>query len=220
MPIHAAGIYDNDGTSRICVADFFVSSYTPSLDALLEARKRPVPTNMKVLVAAQPNPGMRWRRLVKVKDELQVVIQAVPKENLIHLSDSCEPDYEGINTTVENVVKKLPEANVLHLACHGTQDPNDPFMSGFILAGGKRLTIEQLMKCRLPNAHVAILSACHTASNDVVQPYEELNLASALLHLGFSSIIATKWYVMHTTCAMTTSTNFICSGLWQTRMCR
>ena len=51
------------------------------------------------------------------------------------------------------------------------------------------------MKYRLPNAHTAILSACHTASNDSQQPEEAINLSSAMMFLGFGNIVAAKWYV-------------------------
>ncbi len=191
MPIHAAGIYK--GRSPICVSNFFVSSYTPTLGALVDARNRPVPSELKVLAVAQPNPGQGWQSLPQVKDELREIIDVVPHGNLVHLGGSDEPDFEGVRTTVKNVLEKLPEATVLHLACHGTQDVDDPMSSGFVLANGERLTIEELLKHRLPNAHIAILSACHTASNDAGQPDEALNLASALMFLGFKSILATKW---------------------------
>lgn len=101
----------------------------------------------------------------------------------------------GTHCTVENIVEALPEANILHLACHAMQDASDPLRSSFILAEGKRLTVEELMKHPLPNAYIAILSACHTGSNDPEQSGEGLNLASAMLHLGFRSVVATKWYV-------------------------
>ena len=191
-------MYDADtGGSIISVSDFFVSSYTPSLDALLEARQRPVPPQVKVLAAIQPKPGKIWGPLPKAEEELKEITKAVPSENRIFLSDAGiqtdQPDYEGQHTTVENVVKNLPDASILHLACHGTQDLTNPLDSAFILANSQKLTIDELMKHHLPNAHIAILSACHTASNDTQQPDESVNLASALLFLGFSSILATKW---------------------------
>ncbi len=138
---------------------------------------------------------MGWSRLSQVQEELREIAQVVPSYNLLSVGDAVEVDLEGRRTSVKNVVEKLPEASVLHLACHGTQNPRDPMSSGFILADGEKLTIEELMKHRLPNAHTAILSACHTASNDVEQPSEAMNLSSALMYLGFSNILATKWYV-------------------------
>ena len=193
MPIHAAGIYR--GSSPSCVSDYYISSYTPTLGALVKARMRPYPTNLKVLAAIQPNPGKGYSQLRNVQEELREIVAVVPPENLISLGDSDQPDFEGTQTTVKNVIDKFSEATVLHLACHGTQDREDPFKSGFILANGERLTIEEMIKHRLPNAHTAILSACHTSSNDAEQTDESMNLASTLLHLGFSSILATKWWV-------------------------
>lgn len=191
MPIHAAGIYH--GPSPVCLSDFFVSSYTPTLGALVDTLERPIPTEVKVLPAIQPSPKNGWSNIYQVKEELEQIVQLVPPENIIKLGDSTEPDFEGVHASVKNVLEKLPEASILHLACHGKQDTYDPLKSGFILANGEKLTIEELMKHRLPNAHTAILSACYTASNDVNQPDESINLASAMLFLGFRSIVATKW---------------------------
>lgn len=199
LPIHAAGIYS--GSSSICLSDFFISSYTPSLTALLDARERPIPSDIKILAASQTKAGGGWSRLPQVKSELEEIVRVVPSTHLIFPGDTTEIDLEGEHTSVESVLRKLPEASVLHLACHGTQNPTDPLSSGFALDRSeekkKLLTIEELMKYRLPNAHTAILSACHTASNDSEQPNELLSLSSALMHLGFSNILATKWYALH-----------------------
>ncbi|KAJ3476426.1 hypothetical protein NLI96_g11167 [Meripilus lineatus] len=191
MPIHAAGIYK--GEMCTSVSDYFISSYTPTIKALLRARERSLPTGCKVLTVAQPNPGASMIKLPSVKDELQKILEIVPHNNLIPLGNSEKPDPDGKDTTVENVVSKLPDANILHIACHGVQDKKDPLKSGFILADQKRLTVEKILELDLPNAHTAILSACHTASNDPAIPDESINLASALLYAGFCSILGTKW---------------------------
>ena len=191
MPIHAAGIYQGD--SYTSVSDYFISSYTPTVGALLRARKRLLPKRCKILTVAQPDPGPKLDKLPCVQDELQKILEIVPHAFLIPPGDSDRPDLEGKDATVGNVVNKLPEANILHIACHGVQDKDDPLKSAFILADGNTLTVEEIMKLSLPNAHMAILSACHTASNDPAVPDESINLASALLHAGFSSILGTKW---------------------------
>lgn len=145
----------------------------------------------KILVAAQPSPGAGWAPIPKVKEEVKIVTDTIPEQGILHLGGTL--DHEGAHTTLENVVSRLPEANILHLACHGTQETTDPLKSGFILADGKRLTIEELMRHQLPNAHTAILSACHTASNHTDQLDESINLTSAMLSVGFCSLLATKW---------------------------
>ena len=197
MPIHAAGIYDGPSESHICISDFFVSSYTPSLGALIDAQKTSSyssPTSeVKILAVAQPSAGGSCLPIPNVVNELKKVVDIVPPQNLLSLGNSSEPDYDGTRATLQNVLLKLPEANVLHLACHATQDSANPLKSGFILAHGERLTIDELVKHRLPNAHTAILNACHTASNNAYRPDESLNLSSAMLLVGFRSVLSTKW---------------------------
>lgn len=61
----------------------------------------------------------------------------ISSRNILHLGESDTPDFEGAHITVANVLKRLPEANVLHLACYGDQDINNPLQSGFILANGE-----------------------------------------------------------------------------------
>lgn len=94
----------------------------------------------------------------------------------------------GVSSTLEH----LPSVQVLHLACHGHQDQNDVLNSGFELEDG-RLTLGQLMKVNIPNAQLAYLSACETASTDATRPDESINLAATMMFVGFKSVIATMW---------------------------
>jgi CHAT domain-containing protein len=96
------------------------------------------------------------------------------------------------STTVEGVSSAIKEANVVHLACHGVQDPNDATKSGFCLGDG-RLTIEHLMDMRVDSPFLAFLSACETAKGDIDQPDQVMHLAAAMLFCGFKSVIATMW---------------------------
>ncbi|KAJ3485235.1 hypothetical protein NLI96_g5100 [Meripilus lineatus] len=194
LPIHAAGIY-LDKHIEICVSDFFISSYTPSLGALADARNRPLPEplGLKILAAAQPTPGGGKSSLPSTKKELEEIAAIVPEENLAYLGGQDKLDLTGEHTTVHNVLEMLPEVSILHLACHGQQDVNNPVKSGFILRGGERLTLQDLIKLRVPKAYMAILSACHTASNDAMQPEEVMNMTRTAMFLGFRTIVGTKW---------------------------
>lgn len=194
MPVHAAGNYETK--APISVSDFFISSYVPTLDALLEARKRPIPATTTVLAAIQPNPGKPWSTLPNTKAELKEVKNIVPAEHLLHLSPTGhdpQGEEDGLYTTPSTVLDLLPSASVLHLACHGDQLPSNPLQSGFIMRDGERLTVEMLMKTTLKEACVALLSACHTAGNDPDRPDEAINLASVMLFVGFRSVGATMW---------------------------
>lgn len=180
MPIHAAGKYTTRST--ICVSDFFVSCYMPTLDALHQARGRPSSTTeARVLPVIQPNAGPGYASLPNTKNELQEIHNIVPPRSILSLTESIDLDLNGDCAIVENVMRNLPEASILRLACHSIQDPGNPLQSAFNFRGGQRLTVEHLMQRPLPHAYVAFLSACHTAANDVQRPDEAINFASAML---------------------------------------
>ena len=193
MPIHAAGRYK--GRDKISVSDYFVSSYTPTLRALLEARARPRPSVHKLLPVIQPNAGPRYSFLPKTKDELCEIYKAVPANMILTPGDDNKMDLEGVYATPQNVIAKLNETSILHLACHGVQDTDNPLRSGFILRDGERLTVEDLMNQQIPAASIAFLSACYTASSDIERPDEVINLANGMLFAGVPSVSATMWLV-------------------------
>ena len=89
---------------------------------------------------------------------------------------------------------ELKDTFILHLASHGIQEEGDPLKSGFLMAD-KMLTVEDLMKLSLPNAFLAILSACRTARGDAQQRDQGVHLAATMQFTGFKSVIGTMWYV-------------------------
>jgi CHAT domain-containing protein len=82
-------------------------------------------------------------------------------------------------------------AHILHLACHGEQ-ADSPLDSAFLLSDG-RLTIQDLMSIRLPNAVLAFLSACQTAKGSEDLPDQAVHLAASMLFCGFRSVVGTMW---------------------------
>jgi hypothetical protein len=211
LPIHAAG--DND---RWC-SDYVVSSYTPTLGALIAAREAFEPLKkqeIKALVAAVPRSDMRqWPDLTSTREEAMSVRSALPEGALIQLPRSDDAAAGGADGSggirADVLLERLPEATVLHLACHGLQHPENPLQSGFVMRDAV-LTIERLMPVPLPRAFMAFLSACETAKGDKVsigsdgaqrlnatlsqnQPDQAVHLAATMLFAGFKSVIATLW---------------------------
>jgi CHAT domain-containing protein len=168
------------------VSNYVVSSYTPTLSALINARsqKNPATEFGKVLVLSQSN-VQNLPPLPHARFEAAIIQSVIPS--------MYSAIAAGDEATVQSVVSNLPETTILHLACHGHQDPEDPLMSGFSLQDG-RLTLAQLMEIHTPDAQLAYLSACETAGTDEIQPDEVLNLAATMLFVGFKSVIATLWY--------------------------
>lgn len=185
MPLHAAGIYEGD--SQVCVSDYAVSSYTPSLSAVIKAREGTTSISreaIKAILVAEPGaPGQKQISGVKAEVDNVARILRTASANVLNSTDS--------SALVQAVLSGLPEAHILHLACHGHQN-EDPLQSHFSLKDGP-LTIEALMAMNLPNAMLAFLSACETAKGNHDQPDQAVHLAASMLFCGFRSVIATMW---------------------------
>jgi CHAT domain-containing protein len=192
VPIHAAGVYAN--RARNCCADYIVSSYSPTVTALRNAQRRlrPVARRMaKILLGTAPTSEhvSGWAPLPSVAAEVAAIRAVVPPEAVLSLP--CE-DEEAGGVRVASVLGALPDATVVHMACHGYQDRRNPLASGFVLRDGV-LTVSRLMRVALPDAFLAFLSACETAKGDAEQPDQTVHLAAAMLFTGFKSVIATLW---------------------------
>jgi CHAT domain-containing protein len=193
LPLHAAGIYNTDNAE--CCADYVVSSYTPTLSALLRAQES-YPSfhrhETKLgLVGATETWDVGLPALQYVEDEINLVRAAAESMSIsINDSNSCI----GNTTTVARVSEVLKNTNLVHIACHGTQDAVNALSSGYCLSDGN-LTVSRLMDLELKAAFFAFLSACETAKGDKKQPDQTVHLAAAMLFVGFRSVIATMWCV-------------------------
>jgi CHAT domain-containing protein len=147
----------------------------PTLGALLNARKsyKPIPKKeAKALIAAVPQPHENeWAALPATIDEMRAVHDVFPSSVIMSLpadEDVLLGDDRSFSS--QTLLSMLLEANILHLACHGVQNFNDPLKSGFLMSDNT-LTIERLMEVPLPHAFFAFLSACETAKGDNVTEY-------------------------------------------------
>jgi CHAT domain-containing protein len=180
----------------VCISDYAVSSYTPSLSALVKARKnfsRVPRTKIEALLVAEPN-APELRPLPNAGSEIKAVAQLMVTSQLSKVTavgGKEEAKSSATMPSIETVLEALPSAHFFHLACHGSQR-KDPLHSGFALHDGS-LTVETLMKLNTPNALLAFLSACESARGDKSQPDQAVHLAASMLFCGFRSIIATMW---------------------------
>ncbi|KAJ7930920.1 CHAT domain-containing protein, partial [Mycena leptocephala] len=186
LPLHAAGIYGEEVTD--CASDYVVSSYTPTLTALLNPA---VDTSnpFKTTAVIQPH-APKCQALPGARAELEKIIARVPNQWLTPLT----------STTVDTARLHLQDSSIVHFACHGVQDLQDPLNSGLILSDG-RLKVSEIMR-RPEDDHVldakksmslAFLSACETAKGDNKMPDEAMHLAATLLFVGFRGVVATMW---------------------------
>ncbi|TDL23540.1 hypothetical protein BD410DRAFT_787385 [Rickenella mellea] len=187
LPIHAAGIYNADGTASSSLADIAVSSYMPTLTAMLnKSQETQVKKSLfKLLAVIQPNtPGVN--ALPGTKEELSRIRKHLPSSSINILN--------GSDAKITQVMSGLDECSWVHLACHGVQDASDPMESGLLLEDG-RLGLSQIIHKRLPHAEFAFLSACQTATGDERRPEEAIHLAAGMLLAGYKGVIATMWSI-------------------------
>ncbi|KAH8103699.1 CHAT domain-containing protein [Phellopilus nigrolimitatus] len=185
LPFHAAGpIRVVDGIEQYLLDDY-ISSYTPTLTALINAR--------------ESKPEIRKHDIGRP----QLLVVALPDETI----PSIEKEYRAIQkdrdfvkclvreqATREAVIDNFRDHDWVHIACHGHLNYEEPFLHAFQLFGKDRLTLLDIIQSNLPNAEFAFLSTDHSAGQTVGGAREEvLHLAAAMQFSGFRSVIATMW---------------------------
>ncbi|MGI5521533.1 CHAT domain-containing protein [Micromonospora sp. CA-259024] len=193
LPLHAAGHHLSRDRPARTVIDRVVSSYTPTLRALREARRPlgPTPGDHRMLAVGvsdtegQPSLG-------GVTSELAALAELMPADRLTMLI--------GPDATRDATREQLVGHRWAHFSCHGTQDLRDPSRGGLVLSDGT-LTVTDIAAGQY-HADFVGLSACKTATGGVNLLDEAISLSAALHYTGYRHVIGTLWSVYdsdHTT---------------------
>ena len=183
LPLHAMGPIPSDDGKKLYFSDLYIPSYTPSLCALIESRKRwpssDASDNSKpsILLVAQPE------TLPGAFGEIKVI--EATKTTVTTLSSAM--------ATPETVIEGLRNHRFAHFVCHGKLEAGKPFDSSLELYKDN-LTLLAIVRSQLPAAELAFLSACHTAelTEDSIAD-EGLHLVAAMQYCGFRSVVGTMW---------------------------
>ena len=177
LPFHAAGRYG--GSERTQNAMYRVcSSYTPTVRALIEARRAAPPRgdDSELLIVANPEaPGVP--PLPAAESESAAIQRLLHRTFVLTRADA----------TRNAVLAELGRVSAVHFAGHAVQTP-DPARSGLILSDGT-LTVAEIAAMRFPAAAFAYLSACDTARTDRALP-DVVTLAAAFHIAGYQNVIA------------------------------
>ncbi|OAX31809.1 hypothetical protein K503DRAFT_810411 [Rhizopogon vinicolor AM-OR11-026] len=187
LPLHAAGEYRRGGKN---LSNLYISSYTPSLTALIRAR-RSHDRSQTVSFAAigQNRPAGATYALQSVEPELDLVRSLVPAVSTVSFTK-----VTSVESTKSVALRTLQANHWLHFACHGTQNLMEPFNSAFLMRD-KPLTLLDIAQTDLSRHEFAFLSACETAVGDYRTPDEMIHLAAGLQFAGVKSVIGTFWTV-------------------------
>ena len=201
LPIHAAGDHLRRlRTNEPCtVMDRVISSYSPTLKALMYSR-----TRMQELIQQSSTTTEPPTALLAAMEEtidrpnLEDAIREVKcvqpiLEPQFHIRSFTNPP-----PTRKDIVTNLRKCTIAHLACHGEADPSDPLRSKILLQdwGPKPLRVAFIMRMDMENCQLAYLSACETAVNKDEELAEEgLHISGAFQMAGVPNTVATWWEI-------------------------
>ena len=181
LPLHAMGPIRSDGHVELYFSDLYIPSYTPTLSALIEARKpgSHIFEEPSILLVAQPDAEMSGAL------QEMLVVQANSPSVTTLIGDTATPTA---------VMEHLKDHRFAHISCHGELETGKPFDASFKLYGGSRLTLLDIVRSQLPDAEFAFLAACHTAELTEESIADEgLHLTGAVQYCGFRSVVGTMW---------------------------
>ncbi|MCF7809989.1 CHAT domain-containing protein [bacterium] len=102
------------------------------------------------------------------------------------------------DATETNFIKKAPQYNLLHLACHTKLDGSSPLRSSLLLMPDSindgRLEVREIFSLKL-TADLAILSSCESGLGKLSDGDDLVGLSRAFMSAGVPSIIASLWQV-------------------------
>ncbi|KAJ7090654.1 CHAT domain-containing protein [Mycena epipterygia] len=189
LPIHAAGLYGEDQGFGSKLSDFLISSYTPSLTALIQGFRPQSGSHKGLQLLAVTQPSAYGQSYIPgTHEEIKCIEQHAKGKVPVQWLDRDM-------AMVGNVQKGMKDSRWVHFACHGVQSIS-PTESALLLAGSSRLTLSNIIQLSLPNADLAFLSACQTATGSKELQDESVHLAAGMLLAGYRGVIGTMWSIM------------------------
>jgi len=197
LPLHAAGHHRNQDEAEAArpaeaVMDLAVSSYIPTIRGLAYSRRRSAePSAGAALIVAVPDaPGLP--PLPGVVDETGRLTSIIPQARVLP------------HPTAASVLNALPDCPIVHFACHGITEPDDPSASRLLLYDHETspLGVRDISALHLSGS-LAFLSACSTTS---VGPYlmdESVHITGAFHLAGYKHVIGTLWPIFGFTARQT-----------------
>ncbi|KAJ2924194.1 hypothetical protein H1R20_g12897, partial [Candolleomyces eurysporus] len=188
LPLHGAGIYRGKDSDNIL--NYAVSSYTPSIALLAERVKtnHPIDHNVSgIFLTSQPDVS----GLPTISGTTEEV-RSIHKQAVNH--GVRVMNLEGSDVTVDKALEHMEEFSCIHLACHASQDQNQPLQSRFRFHSGS-LDLSKIIRKNFKNADLAFLSACQTSTGEEKLSEEVVHLAAGMLVAGYRRVIATMWAI-------------------------
>ena len=192
LPLHLAGAHDED-QKRYWFAQHVIR-YAPSFSILQNGRaggSLDGQSSLRLLALADPVGDLPFSR-----QEIQSI------QPLFHNAHTLS----GPTATVAALLQRVAEADVLHIACHGQQNVEQPYLSALLLnadaagpdgAPSRHWTLGEILRdLRQTQLTLTVLSACEsglTGTGPV--PDEYLTLAAGFLAAGSNAVVSSLWRI-------------------------
>lgn len=177
LPLHAVPIGDQPLINRNPVF------YTPSGSVMTYCERGRSAQNGRVLVLADPSEA---RPLRHVRREAEAISTRFAGADVVF----------GSAATKQTFTDKLARGSydIVHLACHGSFEHDDPLRSGIELAGGDVVTVADVLGLRIDTGLV-VLSACETGLGERRASDDLIGLTRSFIYAGSPSVVVSQWAV-------------------------
>jgi len=190
LPLHLAWKEEHD--RRQYILDRFEISVMPSARLLGQFYTNTRDDLPDRLLAIQDPQPVNQKPLLATAVEVQSICQFFSEGTILA---STEASHTA-------VISALPQADIIHFACHGGANWQQPDQVGLVLAHNQWFTMEDLYQLHLPNARLVILSACESGVVYPELPDEVIAFPWSFVHAGSDGVIASLWAVPDTSTAM------------------
>ncbi|MBW4643102.1 MAG: CHAT domain-containing protein [Goleter apudmare HA4340-LM2] len=155
--------------------------------------KRHIPVKKQALVIGISNGNQHFRPLPGVRRELQHINQWLDSHQINYLQ------LENNHAHKAAIIETLSKATLLHIACHGTFEANQPDRSGLVLisdSGAQSiLSLRELCEIDLTKLRHATLSSCWSADHFILPRRWIISLPETLWRAGTASILGSLWEI-------------------------
>jgi CHAT domain-containing protein len=173
---------------------YLIEHYAISIAYESKGRRSPansIISKQKALVVGVSNGNRQFSSLTGVKPELKQVEDWLDRNHIHHFS--------FINCSKATVVENLSQATLLHIACHGTFELNQPDQSGLVFISDSQqqeiLSLRELSEMNLTNLRHATLCSCWSADHFILPGRWIISLPETLWRSGTQSILGCLWKV-------------------------
>ena len=180
LPLHAMGPIPSDSGDLLYFSDLYISSYTPTLSALITSRGPDTRTYAL--------PTLSLARLGPFRPEAWADIP------LIRGLDLKSTGLGSRNIPLTTVCDGLQRYRFAHVTCHGTSKVSKQIDAAVLFCNRERLNQFDIVRSRHCAGGFAFLPASHMAElTDGNIPDEALHIPAALQYTGYRSVIGTMW---------------------------